>query len=246
MFTVRRAQADRTDRGRRATSLHTRTIAQRTGLARSAPLSASADSRPAGGRGGTRRCVRRPGRPGRRPHAVLHICGAPSLCCRALFSVACRSAATRPRASRGGGRRGRCLTLGIRCRRGHELRRGHVFPARALGFSRVVRNSIDASSDRDFVASFLYAASMTMVHLSRLAEDLIIFTGEEHGFFDLSDASATGEHDAAEEEPRPARARSRQVGSHHWTVDGLACHDEGVAERLQQGFAGRQGSCVRC
>ena len=64
--------------------------------------------------------------------------------------------------------------------------------ARALGFSRIVRNSIDASSDRDFVASFLYAASMTMVHLSRLAEDLIIFTGEEHGFFDLSDASATG------------------------------------------------------
>ena len=57
--------------------------------------------------------------------------------------------------------------------------------------SRVVRNSIDASSDRDFVASFLFAASMTMVHLSRLAEDLIIFTGEEHGFFDLSDASAT-------------------------------------------------------
>ena len=64
--------------------------------------------------------------------------------------------------------------------------------ARALGFSRVVLNSIDASSDRDFVAAFLYAVSLAMVHLSRLAEDLIIFTGEEHGFFDLSDASATG------------------------------------------------------
>ena len=64
--------------------------------------------------------------------------------------------------------------------------------ARALGFSRVVRNSIDASSDRDFVATFLYASSLTMVHLSRIAEDLIIFTGEEHGFFELSDASATG------------------------------------------------------
>jgi argininosuccinate lyase len=64
--------------------------------------------------------------------------------------------------------------------------------ARALGFSRVVRNSMDASSDRDFVATFLYACSLAMVHLSRLAEDLIIFTGEEHGFFELSDASATG------------------------------------------------------
>ena len=64
--------------------------------------------------------------------------------------------------------------------------------ASTLGFSRVVQNSMDASSDRDFVASFLYACSLAMVHLSRIAEDLIIFTGEEHGFFELSDASATG------------------------------------------------------
>ena len=64
--------------------------------------------------------------------------------------------------------------------------------ARDLGFSRVVANSMDASSDRDFVASFLYATSLGMVHLSRIAEDFIIFTGEEHGFFDLADASATG------------------------------------------------------
>jgi argininosuccinate lyase len=64
--------------------------------------------------------------------------------------------------------------------------------ATALGFSRVVPNSMDASSDRDFVAAFLYAVSLTMVHLSRLSEDLIIFTGEEHGFFELADASATG------------------------------------------------------
>jgi argininosuccinate lyase len=64
--------------------------------------------------------------------------------------------------------------------------------AQRLGFSRVVLNSIDASSDRDFVAAFLYAVSLTMIHLSRVAEDLILFTGEEHGFFELSDASATG------------------------------------------------------
>ena len=64
--------------------------------------------------------------------------------------------------------------------------------ARRLGFSRVARNSIDASSDRDFVASFLYAVALTMVHLSRMAEDFILFTGEEHGFFELADASATG------------------------------------------------------
>ena len=64
--------------------------------------------------------------------------------------------------------------------------------ARELGFSRVVVNSIDASSDRDFAASFLFAAAMTMVHLSRLAEDFIILSGDEHRFFELSDALSTG------------------------------------------------------
>jgi len=64
--------------------------------------------------------------------------------------------------------------------------------ARALGFSRVVLNSMDASSDRDFAASFLFSTALAMVHLSRMAEDLIIFTGEEHAFFGLADASATG------------------------------------------------------
>ena len=64
--------------------------------------------------------------------------------------------------------------------------------ARDLGFSRVVANSIDASSDRDFAATFLYACTTAMVHLSRLAEDLIIFSGDEHRFFELSDALSTG------------------------------------------------------
>src|SRR5207253_1739789 len=50
--------------------------------------------------------------------------------------------------------------------------------ARDLGFSRIVDNSIDASSDRDFAATFLYACAITMVHLSRLAEDLIILSGD--------------------------------------------------------------------
>src|SRR4051794_21929112 len=64
--------------------------------------------------------------------------------------------------------------------------------ATRLGFSRVVANSIDASSDRDFVSAFLHACALAMIHLSRLAEDVIIFSGEEHGFFDLSDAASTG------------------------------------------------------
>src|SRR5439155_7972655 len=49
--------------------------------------------------------------------------------------------------------------------------------ARDLGFTRVVVNSLDASSDRDFAATFLYGCALTMVQLSRLAEHLIIFSG---------------------------------------------------------------------
>ena len=85
------------------------------------------------------------------------------------------------------------LTLGIGCRRGHELRRGHVFPR--AGRSGFPVSFATASTPRPIATSWPLScmpASMTMVHLSRLAEDLIIFTGEEHGFFDLSDASATG------------------------------------------------------
>ena len=64
--------------------------------------------------------------------------------------------------------------------------------ARRLQFGRIVPNSIDASSDRDFAATFVYACALAMVHLSRLAEDFILLTSEEFGFFELSDRSATG------------------------------------------------------
>ncbi len=64
--------------------------------------------------------------------------------------------------------------------------------ASRLGFSRVVANSMDASSDRDFAATFIYACALTMVHLSRIAEDFILLTSEEFGFFELADRSATG------------------------------------------------------
>src|SRR4051812_28641661 len=66
------------------------------------------------------------------------------------------------------------------------------FLARTLGFTRVTANSIDTSGDRDYVASFLFACAMAMVHLSRLAEDVILWTSEEFGFFELHDSVATG------------------------------------------------------
>ena len=64
--------------------------------------------------------------------------------------------------------------------------------ARSLGFEDVTRNSLDAVSDRDFCVEFLSACSLIMVHLSRLAEDVILYATNEFGFFELGDAIATG------------------------------------------------------
>jgi argininosuccinate lyase len=64
--------------------------------------------------------------------------------------------------------------------------------ARTLGFARISENSIDAVSDRDFAVDFLYASALLGVHLSRLAEQLIIFSSIEFGFVTLSDAYSTG------------------------------------------------------
>ncbi|HKP36261.1 MAG TPA: argininosuccinate lyase, partial [Pyrinomonadaceae bacterium] len=64
--------------------------------------------------------------------------------------------------------------------------------ARALGFDSVSQNSLDAVSDRDFCLEFISAASLAMMHLSRLAEDIILYATAEFGFFELGDAVATG------------------------------------------------------
>ena len=64
--------------------------------------------------------------------------------------------------------------------------------ATGLGFEGVSRNSLDAVSDRDFAVEFLSACALIMVHLSRLAEDIILYATSEFGFFQLGDAIATG------------------------------------------------------
>ena len=75
---------------------------------------------------------------------------------------------------------------------------GTAFPvdrallAKELGFTAVSPNSLDAVSDRDFVADFLYAAAMTGLHLSRLSEQLVLFNSSEFGFVRLDDGYSTG------------------------------------------------------
>jgi argininosuccinate lyase len=64
--------------------------------------------------------------------------------------------------------------------------------ARDLGFAAITKNSMDVSGDRDFALDFLYAASTTMLHLSRLAEDWILYSSEEFGWLELGDGVTSG------------------------------------------------------
>lgn len=64
--------------------------------------------------------------------------------------------------------------------------------ARELGFGAISRNSMDVAGDRDFVLDYLYAAAVTLLHLSRLAEDWILYSSEEFGWLELSDAVTSG------------------------------------------------------
>ena len=68
--------------------------------------------------------------------------------------------------------------------------RGYI--AGLLGFPEVTRNSMDAVSDRDFAAEFLFALALTGIHLSRLSEDLILFASSEFQFVKISDRYTTG------------------------------------------------------
>jgi argininosuccinate lyase len=66
------------------------------------------------------------------------------------------------------------------------------FVAQQLGFSKVSTNSLDAVSDRDFVIEYEAAAAITMMHLSRLAEELILWSSSEFGFIEIGEAFTTG------------------------------------------------------
>ncbi len=84
------------------------------------------------------------------------------------------------------------LPLGAGALAGHALGIDRHFLAAELGFRAVCENSLDAVSDRDFVAEFLFWAALLQTHLSRLAEDLILWSSAEFGFVELDDAYATG------------------------------------------------------
>ncbi|MBD5559566.1 MAG: argininosuccinate lyase [Clostridia bacterium] len=82
------------------------------------------------------------------------------------------------------------LGSGALCATTYPLDREVV--AGELGFAQISRNSLDAVSDRDFVLEFLAAAAICMMHLSRLCEELVLYSSNEFGLISLSDAYSTG------------------------------------------------------
>ena len=84
------------------------------------------------------------------------------------------------------------LPLGSGALAGNPFNVDREFLASELGFENVSNNSLDATSDRDYAAEFMFWASLLMTHLSRWAEDLIIYSTSEFGYVLLSDAYSTG------------------------------------------------------
>jgi len=84
------------------------------------------------------------------------------------------------------------LPLGAGALAGSAFSIDREFLARELGFPSISLNSVDAVSDRDFIAEFLFDAALVGAHLSRLAEDLILYSTAEFGFVELDEAYTTG------------------------------------------------------
>ncbi len=89
-------------------------------------------------------------------------------------------------------RRADVLPLGSGALAGAPYPTDREFLARELGFSRISANSMDAVSDRDFVAEFLAAAAICMMHFSRLSEELVLWSSREFGFVRLAEEFTTG------------------------------------------------------
>jgi argininosuccinate lyase len=90
--------------------------------------------------------------------------------------------------------------------------------AKELGFSALYENSLDAVSDRDYILEFLAAAAICMVHLSRLAEELILWSSQEFSFVELDEAYSTGSSIMPQKKnpdvPELVRGKAGRVAGH--------------------------------
>jgi argininosuccinate lyase len=97
--------------------------------------------------------------------------------------------------------------------------------ARELGFANLAGNSMDAVSDRDYLVEFLSACAVVMMHVSRLAEELIVWSSPEFGFVEIDDAFATGSSIMPQKKnpdiAELARAKTARVYGNLMTLLGL-------------------------
>ena len=178
-----------------AGQLHMGTVAQRSGGAGYAAVRAGGDRGGAGGgtgAAGERCCSWRSGR-GRRRCRATRTCSGRSRCCWPIICWPmwrCWSGDGERLAD--AGRRADVLPLGSAALAGAAYALDREAVARELGFGAVSRNSIDAVSDRDYALEFLAAAAICMVHLSRLCEELVLWSSAEFGYLRWGAGYTTG------------------------------------------------------
>ena len=138
------------------------------------------------------------------------------------------------------------LPLGAGALAGVNFDTDRAMVARELGFAGVAPNSIDAVSNRDFVLDFLGAAATCATHLSRLGAEIVLWSSEEFGFCEVSDAWASGSSIMPQKKNPDAaellRAKAPRVVA---APDGAPRRAARPAADLQQGHAGGQGAPVR-
>jgi argininosuccinate lyase len=117
------------------------------------------------------------------------------------------------------------LPLGAGALAGVNFDTDRVAVARELGFTGVAVNSIDAVSNRDFVLSYLAAASTCATHLSRLGAEIVLWSSEEFGFCEVSDAWASGSSIMPQKKNPDAaellRAKAPRVSAHFVALQGV-------------------------
>src|SRR5262249_31674571 len=118
--------------------------------------------------------------------------------------------------------------------------------ARALGFAGPSRNSMDAVASRDAGLEFLAAGAIAQVHLSRLAEELVLWSTAEFGFIELADAYSTGSSLVPpEKNPHGPRLGRGKAGPRGRQPRRAAHRAEGPAAHLQPRSPGGQGADLR-
>jgi argininosuccinate lyase len=137
------------------------------------------------------------------------------------------------------------MPLGSAALAGTSLPLDRKYTARLLGFKSISANSMDAVADRDFVAEFIFDASLLMMHLSRFCEDLIIWSSGEFGFVEISDAYTTGSSIMPQKKnPDVAELVRGKTGRVYGTLVKILTVLKGLHD-LQPGPAGGQGTPLR-